>query len=99
MNGCDVLHGVPFPLGRPLPPTRVPHPPPLRDNLGETMRPSQPFIKEVPTTRLRRILRRREHGRLPDRSLRLLLRKERCSHAATHRHDALEPLLVVLGAP
>src|SRR2546426_8171017 len=88
-----------LPLRRPLPPNRVPHPAPLRHNLGQPIRPTEPVIEQMTIARHRRVLRRREYGCLSNRRLRLLLRSQRLPNLIAHHHDLLITLLVVLGAP
>src|SRR2546427_9237201 len=94
----DVLHRMTLPLRRPLPPNRVPHPATLRDDLRQPIRPTQPVIEQMTIAWLGRVLRRREHGCLPNRRLRPLLRCQRIPHRIAHYHDLLVTLLVVLGA-
>src|SRR2546426_219032 len=88
-----------LPLRRPLPPNRVPHPAPLRHNLGQPIRPTEPVIEQMTIARHRRVLRRREYGCLSNRRLRLLLRSQRLPNLIAHHHDLLVTFLVVLGAP
>src|SRR6266702_600794 len=69
----DVLHRMTLPLRRPLPPNRMPHPAPLRHDLGQPIRPAKPVIEQMTIARLGHVLRRREYRRLPDRRPRLRL--------------------------
>jgi len=65
-----VTYRVALPFGSPLPADRMPHHPPFGRKLRDLVRLPEPRVEQMPTARLRRVLRRSEDGRVSDRALR-----------------------------
>src|SRR5438093_3539424 len=65
-----VTYRVALSFGGPFATYRVPHRPPLARQLCQLERLPEPCVKQMPTARLPRVLRRSEDGRVSDRPLR-----------------------------
>src|SRR6266571_3353944 len=94
-----VTHRVALPLRGPFATYRMPHRPPLAWQPRDLVRLPEPRVEQMPTARLRRVLRRSEDGRISDRTLRPSSCHERFLHGLRHRDDLLKSRLVRLGAP